>query len=211
MNSQHPRRVFERSIECLKAGRIDEAESMCRETLQTDPGDINFVALLGSILAEKGELEEAEALLTRSVKAAPGHAKALEDLGTVLLNLNRADQAIPHLTRASELRPEHPPLMSKLSGAYSSIGMVSEAQKYRAKAAALSPEQAKLEEATRLFVSGRFRESEVLAQELVRENPTDVNAALLLARLAINASCFEDARAILEKITAVKPLSLIHI
>ena len=178
---------------------------MCRETLQTDPGDINFVALLGSILAEKGELEEAETLLTRAVKAAPGHAKALEDLGTVLLNLNRADQAIPHLARASELRPEHPPLLSKLSGAYSSVGMVSEAEKYRAKAAALSPEQAKLEEATRLFVSGRFRESEVLAQELVRQNPTDVNAALLLARIAINASCFEDARAILEKITAVKP------
>ena len=100
MNSQHPRRVFERSIECLKAGRIDEAEAMCRETLQTDPGDINF-ALLGSILAEK-ELEEAEALLTRAVKAAPGHAKALEDLGTVLLNLNRLRQAIPHLTRASD-------------------------------------------------------------------------------------------------------------
>ena len=205
MNSQHPRRVFERSIEYLKAGRIDEAEAMCRETLQTDPGDINFVALLGSILAEKGELEEAEALLTRAVKAAPGHAKALEDLGTVLLNLNRPDQAIPHLTRASELRPEHPPLLSKLSGAYSSMGMVSEAEKYRAKATALSPEQAKLEEATRLFVSGRFRESEALAQELVRKNPTDVNAALLLARLAINASCFEDAKAILEKITAMKP------
>ena len=46
------------------------------------------------------------------------------------------------------------------------MGMVSEAEKYRAKATALSPEQAKLEEVTRLFVSGRFRESEALAGNL---------------------------------------------
>ena len=39
----------------------------------------------------------------------------------------------------------------------------------------------------------------------MRENPHDVNAALLLARLAINASCFDDARAILEKINQTTP------
>ena len=44
------------------------------------------------------------------------------------------------------------------------------------------------------FVKGQFRESEKLAQELVRENPRDVNAALLLARLAMMANCYEDAR-----------------
>ena len=56
-----------------------------------------------------------------------------------------------------------------------------------------------------LFVKGKFRESENLAQELVRENPHDVNAALLLARLAMMANCYEDARAILEKIIAREP------
>ncbi|GIR72335.1 MAG: hypothetical protein CM15mP74_35860 [Halieaceae bacterium] len=48
-------------------------------------------------------------------------------------------------------------------------------------------------------MQGKFRESEKLAQQLVRENPHDVNAALLLARLAMMANCYEDARAILEK------------
>jgi Flp pilus assembly protein TadD len=55
----------------LKAGRRDEAETLCRNTLERDPGDINFVALLGSILADKGDLDEAETLLARAVKAAP--------------------------------------------------------------------------------------------------------------------------------------------
>ena len=43
------------------------------------------------------------------------------------------------------------------------------------------------------------------AQALVRENPRDVNAALLLARIAINANCFEDAQEILERITQMAP------
>ena len=44
-----------------------------------------------------------------------------------------------------------------------------------------------------------------MAQGLVRENPRDVNAALLLARIAINANCFEDAKGILERITQMAP------
>ena len=205
MSNQHPRKIFEQALSLLKSGRHGEAELLCRDALERDPGDINFVVLLGSILGDQGGLEEAEVLLSRAVKAAPGHAKAQEDLGTTLLNLNRGQQAIPHLKRALELRPPDAALLSKLSGAYLSVGMMGEAEALRAQAVEMSPGQGKLEEATRLFVEGRFRESEKLAQELVRANPNDVNSALLLARLAINANCFEDARVILEKITATTP------
>ena len=67
------------------------------------------------------------------------------------------------------------------------------------------PLSSQLEEATRKFATGHFREAETMAQALVRENPRDVNAALLLARIAINANCFEDAKEILERITQMAP------
>jgi len=205
MQENHPKGRFARAIELLKGGARGEAEAVCRDALAEDAGDINFVALLGSIVADRGDLEEAADLLGRAVRAAPGHAKAQEDLGTILLNLGRAEQALVHLQRAQELRPPHAPLLNKLSGAYYKLGHADQAAALRKEALALSPGQAKLDEATRLFVSGRYRESETLAQALVRENPHDVNAALLLARLAINASCFDDARAILEKINQTTP------
>ena len=205
MNDQSPRAVFERAVSLLKGGARQEAESLCRDMLERDPGDINFVSLLGSILASRGAQEEAVDLLSRAVKAAPGHAKAREDLGTLLLNLDRVEEALPHLERAQELRPPHAPLKSKLSAAYQRLGRSDEAQRLRNEAASLSPTQAKLDEATRLFVKGQFRESEKLAQELVRENPHDVNAALLLARLAMMANCYEDAREILERIVEKQP------
>lgn len=205
MNDQSPRAAFERTVALLKGGASQEAEALCRDMLEQDPGDINFVSLLGSILAARGAQEEAVMLLSRAVKAAPGHAKAQEDLGTLLLNLDRAEQALPHLQRAGELRPPHAALLSKLSAVYQRLGQSVKADELRRDAAALSPTQAKLDEATRLFVKGQFRESEKLAQELVRDNPHDVNAALLLARLAMMANCYDDAQKILEKIVETQP------
>ena len=205
MSNQSPRASFERAISLLKGGARQEAESLCRDMLERDPGDINFVSLLGSILATRGAQEEAVELLSRAVKAAPGHAKAREDLGTLLLNIDRAEEALPHLERARELRPPHASLMSKLGATYQKLGRGDEARRLREEAASLSPTQAKLDEATRLFVKGQFRESEKLAQELVRENPHDVNSALLLARLAMMANCYDDAREFLERIIEKQP------
>lgn len=205
MKDHSPRTVFERVITLLKDGDQQQAETLCRDALERDAGDINFVSLLGSILARRGDLQEAAELLDRAVRAAPGHAQAQEELGTILLTMDRASDALPHLEKARELRPSHAPILSKLSAAYQKTGKSDEANALRREASALSPTQAKLEKATRLFVQGEFRESEKLAQELVRDHPRDVNAALLLARLAMMAKCFDDARVILEKITAMQP------
>ena len=205
MVSPHPKRIFDRAVELLKGGAREEAEAICRQALEENPRDINFVALLGWLLAESNQLEEAEVLLERAVRTTPGNAKAQEDLGTVLLNLNRPEEALQYLERARELRPPHAPLLSKLGGAYQKLGRVEEADAALKEAATLSPVQAKLEEATRLFIAGKFRESEKLTQALVRENPDNVNAALLLARIAIMAKCYDDARVILERITETKP------
>ena len=102
MNDKSPRAVFERAVSLLKGGARQEAESLCRDMLERDPGDINFVSLLGSILATRGAYEEAVDLLSRAVTAAPGPAKAREDLGTLLLNLDRAEEALP-MGEAAEL------------------------------------------------------------------------------------------------------------
>ena len=201
----HPRHLFERVVKLLKEGARDEAESLCREAVRQDPGDVNFIALLGMILADINKLEEAEELLDRAVKVAPGHARAHEDLGAVLLNLGRPGEALDHLQKASELTPNNAGVFVKLGGAYTMLGRNEEGEAAIARSMELSPHQARLEQATRLFVEGKFRQSEKIAQELVRTNPKDVNAALLLARIAINAHCYEDAEALLRRINEIAP------
>jgi len=205
MSEQESRQAFETVITLLKGGSRDDAEALCRQMTERYPGDANFIALLGSIAARKGALEESVSLLQRAIKIAPGNPNAQTDLGTALLNLGRAEESLQYLEKARSLRPADASLLSKLAGAYQQIGDADNAQKILAEAAILSPFQAKLDEATGLFVRGKFREAEEIAKLLVRENPQDVNAALLLARLAIKARCFSDARELLEKITEAAP------
>lgn len=205
MSEQDARQAFEKAITLLKDGSRDQAETLCREMVERAPGDANFIALLGSIVAKKGNLEESIALLHRAVKIAPGNPNAQADLGTALLNLGRAEAALHHLEKARSMRPADASLLGKLAGAYQQTGDADSAKTMMAEAARLSPSQANLDEATRLFVRGKFREAEALAKELVTNNPQDVNAALLLARLAIKARCFKDAQEILEKIIEVAP------
>ena len=202
---QHPREIFEQVIVRLKSGARAEAESLCREAITQDPGDVNFRALLGTILAERNAFEEAEENLRHVIKVAPGHARAHEDLGTVLLNQSRADEALPLLEKAVALMPKSASAASKLAGALMALGRTADAEALRARATQLSPQQAKLEQATRLFAQGQFREAEKQAQSLLQENSRDVNAALLLARIAINARCYDDAEQLLVRITEIAP------
>ncbi len=202
---QHPRQIFEQVIVRLKSGARAEAESLCREAITQDPGDVNFRALLGTILAERNAFEEAEKNLRHVIKVAPGHARAHEDLGTVLLNQSRADEALPLLEKAVALMPKSASAASKLAGALMALGRTADAEALRARATQLSPQQAKLEQATRLFAQGQFREAEKQAQSLLQENSRDVNAALLLARIAINARCYDDAEQLLVRITEIAP------
>ncbi|MFL2535288.1 MAG: tetratricopeptide repeat protein [Candidatus Azotimanducaceae bacterium] len=139
------------------------------------------------------------------IKVAPGHARAHEDLGTVLLNQSRADEALPLLEKAVALMPKSASAASKLAGALMALGRTADAEALRARATQLSPQQAKLEQATRLFAQGQFREAEKQAQSLLQENSRDVNAALLLARIAINARCYDDAEQLLVRITEIAP------
>ncbi|MBM13493.1 MAG: sulfotransferase [Halieaceae bacterium] len=205
MSKQEARKAFERAVTLMKEGARDEAEALCRTMIESAPSDANFIALLGSIVARKGNLEESVSLLRRAIAIAPGNPNAQADLGTALLNLGRAEDALRHLEKARSLSSADPSLLSKLAGAYQQTGDVDNANKVMAEAAILSPSQAKLDQATRLFVEGEFREAEKLAKELVRENPRDVNAALLLARLAIKARCFKDAQELLERIIELAP------
>ena len=84
---------YNRVIDLVEEDAKAEAVALCRQAIARDPGDVNFVALLGAILLRMDENEEALQVLQRAVSIAPGYPKAQEDLGTVLLNMKRHEEA----------------------------------------------------------------------------------------------------------------------
>ena len=199
------RDLFKRAVDLMKENANQEAESVCLQVLETDPSDVNFIALLGTSLMRQGKLNEAEQTLRRVVKIAPGFPRAQEDLGTALLNLKKPSEAIPFLVKAVELNPQSAESFFKLGGALKAMGHDDKAEEAFARSRALSPQKGQIEQASVLFAQGKYREAETVAKELVRQNPQDVNAAALLARIAIQAQCYDDAEALLRRVVQIAP------
>lgn len=201
----NPKKTFEKAISLLKKNEKDEAENLCREYLLHDSKDINFLSLLGTILLRKNDFEGAENYLRNVAKVAPAYPNIQEDLGTLLLNLGKFEEALLHLQQAIEQNPNKASAFTKLGGALKNLGRDEAGDAALKYAADLSPDQADLEKATMLFAKGKFREAEVVAKKIIEKNPRDVNAALLLGRIAINARAFSDAEEIFRRIVDIAP------
>lgn len=201
----NPKNTFERAIALLKNGAQDDAEELCRAWLEQNSRDVNFLSLLGTILLRKNAFEEAEDLLKDVTNIAPSYPNAFEDLGTVTLNLGKHEQALIYLQEALKRNPSSASAFFKLGGALKALGRDEAGDAALKKAAEMSPVQAKLEDATRLFAEGKFRESEILAKQVLSEKPREVNAAVLLARIAMNARVYEEAEELLRKVVQIAP------
>ena len=205
MVGNNQRRIFESVISLLKSGDLEQAESLCREQLLEDPREVNFLSILGSILLRKNDFERSEKIMRTVVQIAPEYPNAQEDLGTVLMNLKKWEEALPFLQEAIKSKPNSAGAFFKLGGALKSLGRHEAGDAALTHAAKLSPMQANLEKATKLFAEEKYRESEVAAKAVLADNPKDVNAGLLLARIAIHARAYKEAEKLLRKVVEYAP------
>ena len=79
MQEMTPKRRYNEIIELLQSGADGEAEQLCRQAVD-DNGVVNFIALLGTILARRDDLQEAESHLRRAVQIAPAYLRPMRSL-----------------------------------------------------------------------------------------------------------------------------------
>ena len=91
-----------------EAGRVQEAEELCRLIMKEQPGLAIAHAGLGRALYESGKLDEAELILERTVAQTPGCFAAHRWLAEVLVQKGSWDRAQLVLTQAAVLSPENP-------------------------------------------------------------------------------------------------------
>jgi tetratricopeptide (TPR) repeat protein len=80
-------------VALMRAGRLTDAEALCRRRLARDPGDSQTLNNLGYILDELGRLDEAEAAYRRASDARPDFAEAPYNLGLLLQGRRRLEEA----------------------------------------------------------------------------------------------------------------------
>jgi tetratricopeptide (TPR) repeat protein len=91
-----------------EAGRVQEAEELCRLILKEQPTLAIAQAALGRALYEAGKLDEAEISLERTVGQTPGCFAAHRWLAEVLVQKGAWDHAQMVLAQAAILSPENP-------------------------------------------------------------------------------------------------------
>src|SRR5450756_1183708 len=95
-------------------GRLLEAEALCRQVLEAQPGLPEAAHLLGVIAHQNGKLPEAIEHVRRAVKLGPQVALFRADLGEMLRIAGRPRQAVEEGQRAIEIGPAMPASLSNL-------------------------------------------------------------------------------------------------
>jgi len=144
-----------------QAGRLQQAESICRQVLARDPDCPDVMHLLGVILYQTGRANEAMPFLRRSVQLDPARADYLCNLGLVLAECGRADEATAAFEQAIQRQPNFPTAYNNLGVVLQSRGRTAEAIAALQQAVKLSPEypDAHNNLGTSLIAAGRLDEA----------------------------------------------------
>lgn len=90
------------------AGRMAEAEGLCRAILQAAPKTGEVAQLLGVTVMMQGRPQEAEAILRQSIAIRPDLPDSHGNLGTVLQSLGRMGESLAAHDRCVQLSPATP-------------------------------------------------------------------------------------------------------
>ncbi len=133
------RGMMARAAEHHKAGRLQEAEKLCRQVLQKQPGHVDALRMLGLIAAAAGELEEAEHLLRQALAKAPDHTPAMFELGRVLKEMDRHEDAIEVYRDLIARQPDNPKAHYRLGGVLGPAALTEESARAYQRCIELAP------------------------------------------------------------------------
>lgn len=197
--------VLSEAIALINAGQIDRAVDICRAAVARNPDDINMVALLGATLLKSRNISEAEKYLRQAIQLAPSFAKPYEDLGHLLLNKGETGEAARVLKTATRLDPELDHAFFNLGKALSMLGMGKQADEAFEKSFALNPERKNLALAAEHQNAGRLDEAERAYREVLRNNPTHVDALRLLGTIALQKERIYEAERLFRRAISNAP------
>ena len=102
---------------------LDEAESMIRRALESEPNNASYLDSLGWVEFRKGQFDQALEYLLRAAKTAEREDPVVfEHIGDTYLKLNRAHEALEAWQKALVLDPKNKNLADKIQTTKKTIG-----------------------------------------------------------------------------------------
>lgn len=131
--------VLNRAMQAYRVGNLFEAEWLCQDVLQQQPGTIAALHLLGVIAYQTGRLDSAIAYYQSVIALNPAHFEAHGNLAVALQERGDLETAAAHFEQSLALNPTHAPTYFNLANLRLKQGQPEPAIAHYQRAIALKP------------------------------------------------------------------------
>jgi protein O-GlcNAc transferase len=199
--------VFAAALRHHQTGRLEEAERLYRQVLQTDPQHADALHFLGVIAHQRGRHEAALELLSAAITQNGRVASFHNNLGNVLKALGRLDEAVASYRRALTLKPESAEAHANLGSALYAQGRLEPAAAAYRQSLLLKPGSAETYNnlGNTLQAQGKLDEAVAAYARALELKPQYAEAHGNLGNVSKAQGRLEDAVASYRRALALKP------
>ena len=132
--------LFQQALGFHEQGRLNEAENIYRQILETAPNNPDILNLLGLIAQQKGLHAQAVDYFYQAIRLAPGHAPFHFNLALSLENDNKPVEALQSYQDALRLNPELKEAYDNMGDIFSSLNQTDKAEEMYNQALRIDPD-----------------------------------------------------------------------
>ena len=176
---------FDEAMTSLRAGDARQAASVCDAALREFPGDANLLCLAAKASLALKDVNAAEARVNEALKLFPEFAVAHDVNGDVLLMQGQPDSAIRSWEQAMRLDPTRGALPAKIEHARQLKARVAQAPPAPRPEGRRMAFEDEINKATELQKNGEPAQAEKIYRDILKRDPEHVEAARLMAGIAM--------------------------
>ncbi len=204
------REIFDRAQARLRSGDAAAAAGLCHEALKEFPDDANLLYVAARASLALRRFEESGKHAEEAIRLHPEFANAHDAYGDLLFATGRAELAVSAYEKALRLDPARPATLSKIDRARELASEIA------ARAAQSAPTQlraprslmafgAEIREAEQHVRDGSPDKAEKIYREILKKDPDHVEAARLLAGVAVTHERYREAEVFLQRAVQMAP------
>ena len=197
-----------RAQSAQRAGKLDEAEALYRQALNSQPNNPEIHYKLAMLLAQCGQMQQAARYFGSCAKLAPGNADVLNSLGNAQRLSGQLAKAGKNIDRALKAAPGHPGVLCNRGWLRHSNNKIDLALKDFKRATDKAPEMA---DAWRglgecLLVKGKWQQAQQALGRCLEISPSSADALNSLGTLYSRTGQQQQALEYFEQVLALQPM-----
>jgi tetratricopeptide (TPR) repeat protein len=197
IETQTLERTLQQAQAMLRAGRAVSAERLLRDLASRFNGEPNCLWLLGVALLDQDKVAESVEALERALARAPELARARVDLARAYRRDARVPTAREEVRRVLEKTPHHHRAWLAYGDILIDLEQYADARVAYERARLTDPEKSRVAAATEALMADDRKAAEERFREILRTDPSHVEALCGLAALSIAAGVPKDAERLL--------------